>query len=578
MIFLAIPLATWNLEAGDAGLTAAGDTLQWAWSAAPTAGPGASGIGSPSWSTVPDGQYLNDADDSVIVDLPDLSLASRPTLRVEHWYAVLPGDDAVVEIDTGGGFGLLTPDGGYPAPGGFVGASAGWRTSVFSLPPAVAPRVRFRLVADPLVAEAGWYLRGLDVFDGDISPPQIAAVVVPDDTQDVSGPYAIELEVSDDVAVVEVEVTYAFDGVPGGSVPMVEGPVGVYRAGIPAPPTPGTVVTWFASASDAEQQARYPEAEDASFRVFLAAPTDLVASDLPARAVANEVYLSWTPPVSPHPVLRYVVTERGVEPLEFDDAEALWALQPDTAQTFEVRALYDVGLGDPSEALQLSVEVPELVSLQPDQVFAGETAWVAVQGRSLYLLDGVGGMDLGPGTVVREWSVSDVDSARALVEIAPDAAVGTRHVRVEGTQGAFGYADAFRVGDPADAPRIVAVSPATLVQGVEATLVLTASVPFAADGGTEVLLDGGDDLVSTGPVMLQGNTATVDVAVSTRARPGVRTLLLDDGQRLWTAELEVSEYVSPPQRSCSAVPHGPATLSLGGAALLLALGRRRSTR
>ncbi len=580
MIWLAIPVFSWDLSAGDGGLLPEGDTLQWAWSGAPEAGPGPA---DPAWATVPDGAYLNDADDSLVIDLPDLSGRSRPQLVLDQWVAVRAADRAVIEIDQGSGFEEVVPHGGYPSADGFAGtdaASATWEQVVVPLPSVAGARVRLRLVANPLLADAGWYLRGAEVVDGDVVPPLVSPRQQPADTQDLVGPYPVEVGVIDDTQVTEVLLHVRHDGVEQAPIPMTETSPGVYRGELPAPPASSlTELDWWVEASDGEQLGRYPDEGEVSFDVYLAAPTDLVA-DVDARFVGQEVPLVWTAPVSPNAVLDYEV--RPVNDLGCDDSgqgavvttdtAVAWPLLADVVTCVEVVARYEIG-GDtvpglPSEVLELDAEVPQLLGLEPSSGYAGTTMWIELSGVSLYL-DPAVPPDFGPGSAVTRWEAIDAHHGRAQVAWSEGAAVGPRDLHVVGLHGEASFVDAFSVDDAADAPRVLSVTPSRLTQGDETELRIVASEPF----GAEVELLGGSDVFATAPATVDDSTLRLTVSVSTRARLGERTLLVDDGERLWTVPLTIDEYRVPVQKRCSTT--GPEAVWMGWSLLLVGVLRRR---
>jgi hypothetical protein len=119
---------------------------------------------------------------------------------------------------------------------------------------------------------------------------------------------------------------------------------------------------------------------------------------------------------------------------------------------------------------------------------------------------------------------------------------------VSGAQGAFTFPDAFAVFDAASAPRIVSVEPEGVVQGAEVSLEIRANVAFA--GPVTVTAD--DELIPTVEAVVHGDRVVLGLAATGRARPGVHTLVLDDGERLWSAQVEVLEYRLPSARTCAA--------------------------
>lgn len=562
----AAPLQVWDLTLDDAGLVATGDTLQWAWSDAPAAGPGGA-----SWGTNPDGPYLHDTDDSLVIDLPPLGGATQATLLMEHAYDIAAGDSAQLEIDAGAGWVVVDPIGGYPTAEGFVGDSLGWVDSAFDLSGLGDDlQARLRLVADPSQAAEGWYVRRLELHDADVVAPRITPLVLPSDNQDLVGPYRVQLSMVDTVALVDPTVWWSTGGVPA-ALPMQDVGNGVYEAEVPGQP-PDTVVSWFATVSDTTQEARYPEEGEATFRVYLAAPKGLLA-DLDGARVATEVDLSWTPPVTPHPVVGYELTEEGGQVIAVDEAATQWPLAPGGSRRFSVRADYGaLGQGDASPTVQVSVEVPELDELAPSSVARGERRYVLVQGEGLYLLQGRSTFTLGAGVVVEEADVVDVGTATLRIAVDGGAVAGPRALVIDGPQGVATFEGAFEVLEQGNTPTIVSVAPDAVVQGREVEIVAMASAAFAGP----VQVEAGDGLVLTQPAVVSGEEVRFGLAARSDAAPGPRTVVLDDGIRLWGVDITVEAYRAPPQRSCSAAPGvvgAWAWLGLAGALCLRQRGR-----
>ena len=399
-----------DLTVSDGGLLESGQTRQWEWGA-PTSGP--VGLGS-AWGTNLSAPYLHDTVDTLEVALPDLSQAARPMLRVRHWYDIAPGDVAIVEIHDGTGWVELEPVFGYPDPAGFVGTSAGYVEHAWSLSGhETATQLRFRLQADLAVALDGWFIQTVEVIDGDVVPPLISPVAQPVDTQDLSGPYDVVVNVLDDVGVTDVLLHWEAAGI-AQSVPMQPVKDGAWRGQIPGQ-APDTLVTWSVSADDGTQVTWYPDAIDAAFRVFLAAPRDLRVEPVGLRPVAQSIQLAWDPPDSPHPVTGYrVFDEARLEVLAANQSPAVITLIPQEPQVFSVQAEYDAGAGDVSEPMELDFDVPQLVSVDPPGAHAGDTVHVTLVGDSLYL-DETSTLNLGPGIEVLSLDVEDAHTADATV-------------------------------------------------------------------------------------------------------------------------------------------------------------------
>lgn len=565
MIAALLPLLVWDLSVSDQGFVSGGDTGQWAWGVA------ASGPMDPTpvWGTNLAGQYLNDATDTLEIPLPPLGTFTRPVIVLQHWYSLAPGDVAAIQVDDGGGFIDVDPIYGYPAAGGFEGVSGGYVHSSVDLSPfSATPRLQLAIRANTTGADDGWYLAHVALYDGDATPPRITPALAPTDTQDLTGPYPVQLDVVDDVGVASVTLAWSVDGGPEQRAPCVDLGGGLYEGAIDAA-APDSVITWYAEAEDAEWTARTPASGDASFRVYLAAPTELTGPSS-SRLVASSALLSWTAPVSPHAVRAYHVVEEGreAEAVEVTRTSALMPLVPEGSQVFAVTAEYDAGQGDPSEPLLLDAEVPELLELLPASAFQGDEVWVELQGASLYLLDGVSTVRLGAGVDVLETTVHDVGSATLRVAVGADAEVGPRALEVVGTQGTFVFEDAFDVRSGADGPRITSLLPSGLLQGQQVDFEARASEPFAGP----VRVDVGEDLTVVGEVGTDGATARFTLAARGGSRLGPHTVVLDDGARLWTVDVDVDEFVYQAQRNCST---GAPAGWLGTVLSLAALRRRR---
>jgi len=567
-ILLALPLALFPLDSNDGGFLPGGTTGQWAWGVA-VFGPGDQGQ---VWGTNLDGYYLNDAVDVLEIPLPDLSGAQEPVLVMRHWYRTHVGDSGTLQVHDGGGWFRAEPVYGYPHPDGFSGESGGWVESALHLDGyGPNPRVRLAFESDVAFALDGWYVSHVGVYDGDATPPRIAPILIPGDTQDPEGPYLVVLAVEDDHGVDTARVAYRLGDGPEAEVPLTDLGDGTWTAELPGQP-PGTVVTWFAEASDGDQPARWPLLEASVFEVYLAAPTDLRGPE--GRVVGTEARLEWNPPDSPHPVVGYQVTEAGFEaaPVNVEGPSATVPLRVDGTHRWTVRAAYDLdGVryhGEPSVPLDLQVEVPSLDPLDPAFGYPGEYLWVEFTGDSLYLGQDATELRLGRGVGVESLEVLDVGRALARVTISTTASPGFRDARVTCPHGVFTFPEVFEVRDGEGGPGVVEVSPGWVVQGATTPIRVRVGTPFAGP----VVVDPGPDLLVTSEVTVEGQEARFEVLALGSAGLGERTLLLDDGARLWAAPLEVREYVVPLERGCRTVPGSPPWVAL---LLALALVRRR---
>lgn len=540
MLAAAIGMWVWSFATHDHNLVSGGDPAQWAWEI-PTSGPGGSEA---MWCTQPQGHYLHEADDTLTLPAIDLEGMVEPTLVIEHWYDVHSGDSATLEWYDGHVWQTLMPVFGYPRVGGFVERSDGLVQHSFDLQglgSSVQLRLRFR--SDASGAEDGWYLSSIGLYDGDVTAPRLELLQAPVDTQELDAPYRVSVEAEDDSGDPVVTLHWAADGgiFVDREVDSVQGLR--WDFDIPAQ-DPGTEVSWYVTASDGQQESRYPEEGFELFRVFLAAPTDLALDQ--DRAVGTEVDLRWTPPDSPHPVLSYIVEELDGASLQTQHTTAVLPVQADGTHSFTVTASYEAGLGNVSEVLDLDLEVPVLQELRPDQAWQGDRVRLHLSGQSLYLLQGDTELDLGQGIELEELAITDINHAQLVVSVDEDAPVGVRDLVIDSAQGVFTFPEAFEVDDGAQRPHVVSVSPSYLTQGEAGRLTISASRPFASL--PEV--DPGEGIVVTSAVSGEGEIASFDILVDAETPPGERILVLDDGERLWAAPFEVSNWTVPADRRC----------------------------
>jgi len=561
----ATPLLRYDLETTDGEFIATGDVLQWSWGVVSN-GPGAGFDGTHAWSTGLGRDYLNDSLDFLEIPVPDLSGVDRPMLSFKHFYEIAPGDAAWIEIDPGNGFALVTPLYGYPAASGFVGASSGWRTVVVDLSGyGATPRVRLAFQADLSTVADGWTIDQVVFHDGDAAAPRLSAVTELPDTEDLTGPYLVEVDAEDDTIVSEVTLRWSAGGVDGADTMS---PVGgqVWRGEIPAQ-SPGTDVIYWVEASDGINESREPLVSGLGFRVYLPAPTGLTAPS--GRLVGSTVPLAWTAPASTHPVLGYEVLRDGVMVAEAEvpaaDAPILGG-----EEAFTVRAIYDAGAGDESEPVVIDGVVPSVTGLTPDSAWPGETVRLRLSGDYLLLAAGDVDAELGAGVRVASVDVRDVDTAYLAVTLDTDAAAGPRTLTLRSGSATVTLADAFSVLPDTDRPRLARAEPADLEQGDTGVMTITYVGELAA---TPTVSLGADIVVESVEVGADG-TLQVRYAVATNAALGTRDVTVDDGVRLYSGvALEVSDNRAPSARTCGS-PVAPAA-ALAGIALTAALGRRR---
>jgi len=559
----AIPILVFDLAGGSGGLIEGGQTGQWDWGA-PTQGP--VGLGN-CWGTNLNGPYLHDSVDFLEVPLPDLSGLTDPVVVIRHYFDVAAGDHGLVQVDSGGGFSRVEPVLGYPTADGFSGASGSYVEHAFDLSGAgTAPRVRLSFGADLVGASDGWFVQTVTLWDGDVVPPQVAPVLIPSNTQDLVGPYDIELSVMDDTDVASVTMFWTSDGAQIHSVPLSQVGGELWHGDIPAQ-HPDTTVVWWVEADDGTQAVTWPAVGTESFRVFLAAPRNLSAP-VSHRNIATKVDLSWDPPETSHEVEGYEVRQTGGSQVFSVDAEGVTVpLTPQSSQRFEVRALYAAGVGDATPALQLDYEVPQL-TIEPAEVFAADEVYLELSGASLYLLQGATDVDLGQGVAVLQTNVIDTDRLTARVRVDPAPAAGPRDVVVVTSGGEHTFPSALQVLGAEDAPHIVSVSPGKMTQGEELRFTVQASTLFAGP----VRIDAGDDFVVTQDIETDGAVVRFGLAANLSAQIGVHTVVIDDGARLWPVDVEVLERTFT-QSGCAVAPGGGAAVLFTG--LLLVGARRR---
>lgn len=532
----------WDLEQDDGDFTPGGDLLQWKWGRV-LAGPGSGYDGENAWGIGLGGPYLNDAVEYLEIPVPDLSGVAAPSLRFLHWYALGAGDTAAVQVDAGGGWTTADPVYGYPDHVAWSGNSGGWVPVTVSLD-GLGSVVRVRLVfsADTSGVGTGWFVDQVGLWDGDVTAPRVAALDQLADTEDLDGPYVVTADVDDDSGVAAVDLHWSVDGAEG-SATMANQGGGTYAAAIPGQP-PDTVVEYWVVATDGANEARAPVSSTLDFRVYLPAPTGLTGPS--GRVVATTAMLSWTAPVSMHPVLGYEI---------FAGDQSVAASAGTTAEvpldgvddTFTVCALYAEGLGDPSEPLTLDAVLPAVVALSPAEAFAGDHLRVELRGEYLLLVDGEVEVDLGAGVSVSGVVVRDVDRLVAELEVHADAEPGPRALTVRSAAGEVSLDDAFTVRAASERPQLVALEPSRVTQGDEGEMVIS----VLGDVGDEVVVDLGRDIVVQSATR-EGDLVVVSYAVSPGAALGQRSVVVDDGTRVLTGlSLEVEDWSPPPQRTCS---------------------------
>ncbi len=561
----ATPIVLYDLEGDDGGFAASGDAGQWEWGTVLN-GPGSGFDGTRAWTTGRVADYLNASTDYLEIPVPSLEGLSRPTLSFQHWYEINPGDYAWVEVDIGNGWAAIEPLYGYPVVGGYTGASGGWRTAVFDLSAyGVSPDVRLVFQADLSGVGAGWTVDQVAFHDGDVAAPKLSGLAVLADTDDLVGPYVVEVTAEDDTSVAKVELKWRAGG-DEGSVEMLEVGVDTWRGAIPAQ-LPDTDVRYWIEATDGLNSSREPVDDDLAFRVYLPAPTGLTGPS--ERVVDTQTTLSWTAPESRNAVRGYEVVRAGLVVAQATDTDALVPLTGGS-DTFSVRAVYDAGAGDLSEPWSVDAAVPAVAGLDPAEGWPGDTLRVALTGEYLLMVAGDVAADLGSGIAVTGVDVRDVDSAWLDLALDPAAKAGSRTLTLQTGGVSLTLPDAFEVLDGADRPRLVEIEPDSVRQGDAGELVIS----HVGALETTPTVDLGEGIV-VNAVEVDAGAVLVRYTVTGDAPLGERAVTVDDGVRvLGGVLLEVKDAVAPAAGGCGTpVSPGYAVVGLGMAAL--AVRRRR---
>lgn len=572
------PLACWDLDADDGGLTVDEILPQWQWGV-PTTGPGAAYTGSRVWATGLDGSYINNNEASLILPGFDLSLAERPVLSLWHWHRLRKGDIARIEIRTGDAWMPVDPVYGYrDAEGTYAGQSQGWVEAWVDLSGLTdASQVRLTLVSDSTGVTDGWYVDDLCVHDGDVVPPHIDEVSAATAWQQMDAGPTITARVVDDLGLDAVTVSWWTEEQPETTVAAVPVDGELWAATLPAV-SPGQVISWQLHASDGVNLASWPADGPAEIEVFLPAPTSLQAEA--ERTWGPTVGLDWAPPDAVEVVAAYRVYRDDALISEVDAPPAeVAAAGP--VDRFEVAAIYDTaqGLleGERSDPVEVSTAVPTLDALDPPEAWQGDLLRVELTGTNL-LLDGAAAdppaLQLGDGIAVVGVEVVHVDRAAFTLEIAADAAVGPRDAVLSTGGLDLLLEDAFTVLDGADRPALLAAEPGGATQGQELTVVLTTNTTLSE--GVHVSLGEGVVVQAT---RVSGAQVELDVAVANDAAVGSVDVVLDDGTRVMVLADGFRVYARARSgQGCAAAPGGALVGALAAAAALLAGRRRRARR
>ena len=183
-------------------------------------------------------------------------------LVLRHRYDIGTGDVARVEGYKEGTWQRVDPVYGYPSTDGFIGDSAGWIDTAFALDDwRDVSQFRFVFSSDSVGVADGWFLSTVQLFDGDIAPPQISNVAYPQDTQELQGAYDFRATIVDNISVDVVDIEWRVNSGEMSLSPMEHATGSTYRGDIPAQ-APDSVVSWRLRAQDGAQHAMYPEDGD----------------------------------------------------------------------------------------------------------------------------------------------------------------------------------------------------------------------------------------------------------------------------------------------------------------------------
>ncbi len=552
----AVPLGALGFEADGGGCASEGETAQWSWGAI-TGGPLGGFDGANGWGLNLAGGYLNDTTDTLTCTGIDVTGAARPALTFSQWFDLDSGDVASIEIDDGTGWQAVTPI--YASSPTWTGTSDGWQVTALDLSGFGSPlSVRWSFTADASGVGQGWFLDNVGWWDGDAVPPDIRAVDVLEDTQEVNIARPVTAVVLDDVGLASVTLRYTIDDGASVDVPMIASG-DTWSANVPGEHA-DTNVTYTVVAADAENQST---SHAFTFRYFLPAPRNLRLDA--ARALGHTVPLRWDVPGSTQVVTGYRIYRDGELAAE---ANSTAADVPVTGalDTFTVTAVYGDGQGDASEPLEITAAIPAVTGLEPAEGWPGDHLRLTLTGEYLLLTDGQVTAGLGDGVSVTP-DVRDADTAVLDVQIEAEALPGMRDLTLETPSGETVAMGAFTVLDGEDRPRLIPQEFA--VRQGESTTLNIAYVGEMATTMPEV--DLGDEIVVDGVSAANGALAVACTAAGS-APLGQRAIVVDDGVRLFDGVSLTVRNGSVQGTGCSTTSTGAGWFALAAAALMV---RRR---
>ena len=575
---LASPVQVWDFEDGPSGFTpSSGVHFEW--------GPLDDSASLHGWATNIDGNYLNDAHDTLVFPPIDLHATAMAMLVLEHWYSTESGalgDAGWLEAQVDGVWERLDPVYGYPFDTGFTGESGGWRTAVFDLSH-LAPDANLQLVFQSgiSVSYPGWWVDEVRLHDGDVAPPRISDVSMPADTDDVDGPYWVEATIIDDKATPSATLFWTVgDGEPL-QVPMSTDGSDRFMAGIEGQDS-GTVVEWWIEASDGLNTRRFPSLSDGEFQVELPAPTDLngVGLDQTQRIASSHLTLRWEMPDSPYLIREFEVRRDGVKLLRTNHLEAEVPLAAGH-QAFTVAARFDTARGampgEPSDPLFVQAALPEAIELSPNQGWPGEQLRIDLTGHNLYLSSDallIGAPEVTPTDV----TIIDTHHMRAVLTVDEQAMAGPRTLTILRLDGEEIPVPPFEVLSSDGMPRVHSAHPSTARQGAQTTVFLELGDHLLSTRHTPTVTMGDGVLVER--IFARGSGLDVEIVVTPNAALGAHPIEVDDGTRVLTgASFTITDQMNRGTSGCTTGPRAEGGAMRWTLLFVAALWfRRRSTR
>jgi hypothetical protein len=411
-----------------------------------------------------------------------------------------------------------------------------------------AESFRLVLTTDENTANAGWYVSDINLYDGEVAPPEIQPITVPTDTQEYESDHLVEMLVSDISIIKDVSITYSVNGGAWQSALASDQGSSLWAVMIPAQ-EPDSTIVWYVAASDDNSMSRYPETGEEEFRVYLASPSGLTVPE--GRLVSTTLALSWDAPVSPHLASSYTVYQ-GQEVLATDvqDETALLDVLSTIPTEFAVSANYDWGEGDLSETLAVDLEIPVVTMVVPSEIYVGSSTYVDIYGESLYLTQSSALVEFVPGVNVDQIQVIDVNHIRVLVSIDEDTTVGTCGLTVWGEYGATIREAALTLLPESEAPSIVSVTPSSIRQGEDTVILLTTNASL----GSKVVFTLPEGLLLEDSSVTSTQSVELTISVGAVAAVGEYLLVMDDGERLWPFTIEVLEKIYVQEGGCNTAP------------------------